>query len=117
MLFDFDTFAKLVERCYEPGPYSLEEVLFIFKYYFWRYEQEFGRPHPHIRMQQIRTIIERMPYVERDDFGGYFADIDAEEYRYIIEQHFRTSYKNCDYNINHFFSGRIRELRFYETCY
>ena len=44
-------------------------------------------------------------------------DIDPDCYEDMIDRHFRTRYRNCDYNINHFFSGRIRELRFYETCY
>ena len=44
-------------------------------------------------------------------------DIDPDCYEDMIDKHFRTRYRNCDYNINHFFSGRIRVLRFYETCY
>ncbi len=114
-LFDFETFRKLVERCYEPGPYSLEEVLTVFRYYFYRYEKEFGEPHPNIRMNQIRQIISVMPYINRDDIGGYYPDIDYEIYQFIIDRHFRTNYRNCDYNVNHFFSGRIRELRMYEA--
>lgn len=41
-------------------------------------------------------------------------DIFPSVYPYIIQLHFKTKYRNCDYNINHFFSGRIRELRCYE---
>lgn len=89
--------------------------MFVFKYYFERYEQEVGRPHPNIRMQQIRNIVERMPYVDQNDFGAYQADVDLEDYKAIIDQHFKTRYRSCDYNINHFFSGRIRELRYYEV--
>lgn len=95
----------------------MEEVLAVFRYYFQRYEEETGRPHPNICQEQIRRIIRLMPYLSLDDVGAYHATIEPEEYGYIIHQHFKTRYRHCDYNINHFFSGRIRELRWYETCY
>lgn len=117
MLFDFDTFSQLVSKVYEENPYTVDQVLWVFKYYFWCYEIKFKRPHPHIRMEQIRRIVQIMPYVHRDDIGNYVADIELEQYQEIIYQHFKTKYRNCDYNINHFFSGQIRELRLYEVCY
>ena len=89
-------------------------VIGVFQYYFTCYEQRFGEPHPNIRMDQIRRIISAMPYVNRDDIGGYYPDIDYDTYPFIIDRHFRTNYRNCDYNINHFFSGKIRELRLHE---
>ena len=118
MLFDFETFSRLVGRVYEEvRSYRLDDVLEVFRCYFQEYEDATGRPHPNIRLDQIRRMIQLMPYVSIDSIGGYFADIDPEDYRYIIHQHFKTKYRNCDYNINHFFSGRIRELRYLETCY
>ncbi len=117
MLFDFETFSMLVKKVYKESPYTLEQVLWVFRYYFMCYEAAMGKPHPNIRLEQIRHIVEAMPYIDREAVGGCFVDIDLNEYQEIIDQHFRTSYRNCDYNINHFFSGQIRELRFYETCY
>lgn len=117
MLFDFETFSRLAESTYQGGPYSLEEVLAVFRYYFQRYEEETGRPHPNICLEQIRRIIQLMPYLSLDDIGGYLADVEPFVYEELIDQHFKTKYRHCDYNINHFFSGRIRELRFFETCY
>lgn len=111
MLFDFDTFRKIVEQCYEPGPYSLGEVLVVFKYYFYHYEKKFGKAHPHIRMEQIRRIAQKMPYLDEERENEVFSCV----YQYIIDRHFSTRYTRCDYNINHFFSGKIRELRYHET--
>ena len=111
MQFDFDTFTHLVTKVYNDGPYTLEEVLTVFKYYFLKYEAVMGQPHPHIRMDQIRRIIQKMPNISTR------VDVDAEVYSDLIDRHFATKYRGCDYNINHFFSGRIRELRFYETGY
>lgn len=76
-----------------------------------------GHPHPPIRASQIARIMQHMPWI--DDIGIALrldcADILPQEYNYIIPLHFKTSYRNCDFNINHFFAGRIRELRLHEA--
>ena len=117
MLFDFERFtisAKLAYRRCGEGAYSLEDVLHVFQYYFETYEMIFDEAHPAISIAQIARIIDRMPFIFD---GGKMIDISPDEYETIIDQHFNTRYKNCDYNINHFFSGRIREMRYYETLY
>ncbi|MFV0497242.1 MAG: hypothetical protein ACK5L0_03600 [Candidatus Fimivivens sp.] len=118
MQFDFKVFSAVAARAYQmvDNPaYTLREVLAIFGYYFQKYEETFGQVHPNIRTEQIASIIERMPYI--DDEHGRTQDIDPESYQDLIDQHFRTQYRNCNYRINHFFSGSIRTLRYYETCY
>lgn len=118
MLFDFETFSRLVDKVYkEEGPYRRDDILEVFYCYFQRYEEETGRPHPNICLDQIRSIIRLMPYLSLETSGSYLADIEPFVYEALIDQHFKTKYRHCDYNINHFFSGRIRELRFFETCY
>ena len=99
------------------GTYCLEETLDVFRYYFEAYENHTGGPHPPIRASQIVRIARIMPYLYEDSVGGDYVEIEPKNYPAIIDQHFRTQYRNCDYNINHFFSGRIRELRYYETLY
>ncbi len=76
-----------------------------------------GHPHPPIRREQIARIMQEMPWIDeiRKTSDSYIADIDPNTYKYIIRLHFKTKYRRCDYNINHFFSGRIRELRLYEV--
>lgn len=114
MLFDFDRFsisAKLAYRRCHGSAYSFEEVLQVFRYYFDTYELIFDTAHPMISIAQIVRIIERMPLLSDE------LDIAPDSYETIIDQHFATKYRNCDYNINHFFSGQIRDLRFYETLY
>ena len=120
MTFDFDTFSALVTKAYQritDHPYTLKDVLSIFQYYFEAYEKKQGQPHPHIRQEQIWRIIHLMPWVDPSPSDSAYEHIGLEEYLVLIDQHFKTKYRHCDYNINHFFSGRIRELRFYETCY
>lgn len=116
MLFDFEKFSNLVAAVYRncEVPYSLQDVLLVFRCYFSTYEQRMGYPHPPIKATQIRRIIQEIPWINQEDKGSRYADIDPEFYLDLIHRHFGTKYRNCDYNINHFFSGRIRELRFYE---
>lgn len=117
MFFDFDKFSGIAASVYTDSPYSLAEVLDVFRYYFEQYETYTGAAHPPIRAGQIGRIIAEMPYIDGADKSQRGTEIDPDCYPPMIDQHFQTRYRRCDYNINHFFSGRIRELRFYETCY
>lgn len=118
MNFDFDRFSRIAASVYtSESPYSLEDVLEVFKCYFQQYEVYTGHSHPPLRALQIARIIQDMPWLDDVGKSGTSADIAPDCYPTIIEQHFNTRYRRCDYNINHFFSGKIRELRYYETCY
>ena len=122
LLFDFDRFAisvKLAYRRCSGSAYSLEEVRQVFRYYFETYEMIFDTAHPVISIAQIARIIDRMPFVLDGEYESRsMSDISPEDYEVIIDQHFATRYKRgCDYNINHFFSGQIRDLRYYEVLY
>lgn len=114
MQFDFRRFSGSAALAYKKGnPYTLEECLEVFRLYFQTYEEYMGHPHPPIKREQISRIMLVMPAE-----GWYIPDcqeIMPCEYKNIINLHFKTAYRNCDYNINHFFSGRIRELRRYES--
>ena len=114
MQFDFDRFAIGVNLAYEKydnHPYTIDEVLQVFLCYFKTYEAVRKEPHPMLKYKQIANIIEKMPVV----LDGY---VESYVYEDMIPQHFMTQYgEGCDYNINHFFSGQIRDLRFYEACY
>lgn len=127
MLFDFDRFSKIAASVYnQVNPYSLEDCLMVFRLYFQTYEEYMGHPHPPICASQIARIMQDMPFLERPDpafmqwlkanldYSAY-AEIGPDMYQILVQLHFKTKYRHCDYNINHFFSGRIRELRLYEA--
>lgn len=119
MIFSFDRFSKVAATVYnDETPYSLADCLEVFRCYFQSYEDYKGHPHPPIKAAQIKRIIHAMPRIFGEAAGATQVDRGTfiETYMAMIEQHFKTKYLRCDYNINHFFSGRIRELRFYETC-
>ena len=117
LLFNFEKFAKVTASVYPQSVYSLQDSLHVFGYYFEQYEKHIGKPHPPIRASQIVRICQDMPYIDQEDKGGYFEDVAPEDYRVLIDKHFATKYRHCDYNINHFFSGRIRLMRWLEEFY
>lgn len=117
LLFDFDKFSSITASVYADSPVqpcrSVGGVPILLR----AVRSVHGAPHPPIRAVQIERVIREMPYIDETDKANSTMDIDPDCYEDMIDKHFRTQYRNCDYNINHFFSGRIRELRFYETCY
>lgn len=126
MIFDFGEFTRVTEGVYKRlgaedigGLYDLDEALSVFYAYFSAFERYMGKPHPPIRAEQIERIIENMPYFDMKVTFDQFADdqiveLLPEDYPALIDKHFATRYRHCDYNINHFFSGRIREMKWYE---
>lgn len=118
MTFDFTRFSEVAASVYNEGnPYPLEDVLEIFREYFREYELHMGHAHPAIRASQVARIVLDMPWIFQNALSPQYADIAPDQYKAIIRRHFETKYRRCDYNINHFFSGKIREMRFYEACY
>lgn len=112
-------FSKLAAQEYEKiaqgggYPYSLEEVLSVFNTFFTSYEQYMGEKHPALKREQIKNIIEAMPYT--DDVHHSVQDIEPEFYEEMIDAYFNSNFENCDYRISHFMAGNIRMMRIYET--
>lgn len=118
MSFDFELFSRIAAgvygNCCMDSPYSLDDVLFVFRCYFEKYEDYMGKTHSPINSEQIKSIMQKMPVVQGKYSDFLTSDFDAADYPGLIDLHFKTGYRNCDYNINHFFSGRVRELRLCE---
>lgn len=112
MIFDFDKFKRIAASVYpDNAGYSFEDAMRVFRYFFERYEEMAGEAHPPIKSSQIVRICQDMPYIDQ------VRDIPPDAYPVLIDKYFQTPYRNCNYRINHFFSGRIRELRFFEELY
>jgi len=96
------------------GPYGFTapESLLVFKQFFDAYERYEGQEHPKINRRQIRKILEAMPHLE--DETGRDLGISPEDYEHLIEDYFETV-ESCDHNINHFFSGDVRLIRYYSV--
>lgn len=114
MTFNFEHFkqvAKIAYRRCGDHPYTLEDVLDIFEYYFDSYELVFERPHPMISLAQTERIIRAMPECDNPGLPWDTSEtIEPGDYEELIDQHFSTEYRSCDYNVNHFFCGAIRYI-------
>jgi hypothetical protein len=110
--------GKEIRGAFINNLFSLDNTLMVFEQYFSTYELYMKRPHPPIKVSQIEQIIKAMSFI---DVGGIDTELDPGTYEDLIDKHFQTEYNvgmgGCDYNINHFFSGNIRALRFFEVCY
>lgn len=130
MNFDFDRFTRLFDRAYpvarygrhkkyygmDVGLFSYEDALEIFRLYFLAYEHFTGTAHPQLKRERIVDLIQRMDMGDTPEECRYNGiDFAPADYPAMIAAHFRTRYRNCDYNICHFFSGSIRYLRFCES--
>lgn len=117
---DWERFEKLVRKQWQvlnqnrnPFPYTANNCLGVFQYFFDTYKRYTEEDHPPLKAEQVYRIMEAMPYV--DNNRGHSADILPAEYPYIIDRYFETKYRKSNYRINHFFSGRIREIKLYEA--
>lgn len=119
ILFNFEVFTTVVAEVYSglESSYNLDDVLRILQYFFQKYEAEMGECHPGIKRKQIADIIEAMPQIwgNKDGKQEALLDLDPDYYPALIDQYFQTYFPHCNYRINHFFSGRVRELRLYEV--
>lgn len=97
-------------------PFSLEEIVNIFVFYYEEYQKHMHQDHPILSNKNIKKIIEKLPScMDREHNDD--IELLPEFYPDIIKKHFETSYKDCDYNILHFINGSIRAFRYYEVIY
>lgn len=112
----FEQFKKLCAWIYktvDTAHFSLDDCMTVFSLYFDVYRDFIGENHPIPSYKQIAAIMEKMPFVDEDRR----IPLEVEQYEVLIPAYFLIDFPNCDYNISHFFSGRIRKNRYYETLY
>ena len=113
---NLDLFERICEKAYNDTDscFTLEEVLYVFETFFEKYEKYRGEPHPPLKIEQIKKLINLMPDCDSMYTSGEIL-FDCNVYPIIMEKYFHTDfYEDCNYRINHFFSGQIRELLMYD---
>lgn len=103
---------QVIKSCHNQGIQDCNEYVKIIKCYYDAYMKTFQEEHPRLSSSAMDGVISAL------QSGSDMVDgIDFDTYKAIIEQHFKTQYDNCDYNICHFMTEGIRNNRFYEVCY
>ena len=88
---------------------SIDDAVCVVEYYLESFKRVFGVNHPFISQNAMNGVIERF-------FSGTdIVDCDPGTYFELIDRHFATNYKDCDYNICHFMTDGIRQNRYYES--
>lgn len=115
---DFERFERIVRKQWaildHDGGFTLfsvDDCLKVFRCFFDTYAQFRRALHPPLKAEQVRRIMIAMPYVV---YNGEVDYIPPDLYPFMIWRYFNTQYR-ADYRINHFFSGRVREMKFYES--
>lgn len=120
IILDYELFTPIVRRQWVQifndsnghFPFTVDECMYVFRYFFDTYHRVKGEDHPPLKAGYIRSIMEKMPYIETS--FDEIVELTTDDYRAMIESYFKTFFANCDYRISHFFSGHIREMRYYE---
>lgn len=90
-----------------------EELQEVILYYFQKYEETFGEEHPHLKQANMEKVVSTL--VNGTDVA--FDLCQDEFYKDLIDKHFQTQYRGCDYNICHFVSEGVVNNRYYETYF
>jgi hypothetical protein len=101
----YDLFKKLNSKGHIA---NLDEPMENVRYFFRQYKKRFKRDHPALKNEQIQQAYER--------FKGHdemYCDNGTE----IIDRYFDTEFPNwaIDYNLMHFVSGEIIDMRAFEV--
>ena len=92
------------------------DVIENVKYYLETYEQYQNRIHPRLKVSQWQDVTDTWFGIYDENLDKYY-EVDSEGIELMINKHFDTEYKNCDYNILHFVSEGVKVRRFYEAVY
>lgn len=112
-IFNWSILEKqIIKSCNKQGVTAYKTYIDIIEYYYQCYMDTFQEEHPRLSTKAMDSIIEAIS-IGTD----MVEDTDFDAYRNMIDKHFQTQYKNCDYNICHFMTEGVRNNRFYETEY
>lgn len=101
-------FELLPEK--EKKNYDINIIEFIKWYKEELYPAYYNQSHPYLKEEQLRYVHDRL----LDFCDEHFTDVEGLQ---EMAKQFFDSVKNSDHNLNHFVSGDILELRYYECLY
>jgi len=110
---DVDSIIKRqVDRYFEgyrDNDDTKDEVFRIIEYFYQKYYEVFGCPHPIMTQKTMDNVVASI--ISGTDL---VKDVDFEIYQGLIDSYFELDMPNCDYHITHFVSGHVRDYRWYD---
>lgn len=98
--------AKAYSHCRERNAgtlLDLEESFEIFIIFFDEFERQTGTEHPFLSTANLERFLLKLPFTAEGE------ELDETAYRDIIPLYFHQHYKNCDFRVTHFLTGKIRD--------
>jgi len=86
-----------------------EDVFRIIEYFYQKYHEVFGCPHPILTQHTMDNVVASI--IMGTDL---VQDVDFKIYKELIDSYFELDMPNCDYHITHFVSGHVRDYRWYD---
>lgn len=112
--FSFDILDKQIEIVMETiaggsiGNFDTDDIKQFFRMYY-DYGWQIRKIKPtRLKNEQIEKIVNTICYINEVDFYPTLDD-----YKLILVDYFTTDFPNCDYSINHFISGDVLLMRYY----
>lgn len=113
--FSFDILNKQIDKIFKEnyeneyiGNLTIEDVKELFVMFYEIGNCRRGTKPTRLKNEQVENIIESLYRIGDDEF-----EPSLEDYKLIIEDYFKQDFPNCDYGINHFISGDVLLMRYY----
>lgn len=113
--FSFDILDKQIEKIMSEnysdgyvGNLTTEDIQSFFRRYYQYGSKIRGIKPTKLRNEHIENIIDSISYISEVDYEPTLDD-----YKMIIVDYFNQDFPNCDYGINHFVSGDVLLMRYY----
>ena len=90
--------------------YEKENII----YYLQKYQKVMNHEHPKLKLKQWQKVIDNIVIAE-DNKNSKNEELLGKLFEQVVDKHFETPYKNCDYNIMHFISGQVMINRYFEV--
>jgi len=87
----------------------------VVEYYLEMFKQERGKKHPNMTEEQWKHVMDKIMILKIDT--GDLVELTDTNLFTMIDAHFNTRYKNCNYQILHFITDGIMQRRFFEKIY
>lgn len=88
-----------------------DDVRQAIEYYLYTYEGYTNQDHHNYKPSTWRYIADQLLTVELDKET---VSLSTDDEAMMIDKHFNTTYKDCNYHLTHYVSDKVRELRYYE---
>lgn len=113
--FDFNIFNKQIETVMDGisdrgsiGNFAAQDVKEFFEMYY-RIGSAIRSIKPiKLKNEQIANVVRAIAYIDKVEYNP-----DLDDYQMMIRDYFKQKFEDCDYSINHFISGDVILMRYY----